>query len=143
MAMLVKLKLRLEPVNCPGVRIAVGNIVQEQRLIRPMDFNFSFDSKKYSESLSIAHFGKDANDAESAVIIKQISFFGIADPRFIWLGQYTPVYPEPWLSQQTPEPPATLNSTDYLGWNGVWQLDFSVPVFTWIHQIQSLGWIHP
>ena len=35
-----------------------------------------------------------------------------------------------------------LTNIDYLGWPGTWTLDFTSPVFTWIHQIQSLGWIY-
>jgi hypothetical protein len=139
----VQLEILLHPVGRPWIDISVHSNQTVQQLNKDTVFRFDFETKNSRECLSIAHFGKDSDDAESAVIIKQISFFGIADPRFVWLGQYTPVYPEPWLGQQTPEPPVTLNNTDYLGWNGVWQLDFSVPVFTWIHQVQSLGWIHP
>lgn len=82
---------------------------------------------------------------DKAVVIKSIDFFGITDPRFIWNGQYRPVYPAQWAQEQHQKgiPLSTvLKPHTYLGWNGTWKLDFSVPVFTWIHQTQSLGWIY-
>jgi hypothetical protein len=29
-----------------------------------------------------------------------------------------------------------------MGWNGRWELNFRVPIFTWIHQLENLGWIY-
>jgi hypothetical protein len=77
-----------------------------------------------------------------AVIIDSVEFFGISDPRFVWAGVYWPEYPEPWLSQQNPSPQAALTNHNYLGWNGVWRLNFDVPVFTWIHKTLGMGWIY-
>jgi hypothetical protein len=87
--------------------------------------------------LEIEHFKKDENDHATAVIVKQISFFGISNPKFIWAGTYYPDYPAHY-----PDKIAQLPGQEYLGWNGVYRLDFSVPVFTWIHRIQSLGWMY-
>jgi hypothetical protein len=139
----VKIDILLSPINIPTVTLAVADCCKHASIDCEALFSFEFKTNRPWEQLTIAFSGKSSNDATTAVIIKQVSFFGIADPRFVWLGQYTPVYPEPWHGQQTPTPPATLNNTDYLGWNGVWRLDFSVPVFTWIHQVQNLGWIRP
>lgn len=79
---------------------------------------------------------------DKAVIVKQITLNGITDPKFVWAGVYYPRYPELWLGQQSIVPPATLNNQTYLGWNGTWRLDFTAPVFSWIHQLQSLGWVY-
>ena len=65
----------------------------------------------------------------------------IQDPKFAWAGIYRPEYPEPWASEQT-NLATELSSHTYLGWNGTWRLTFGVPVFTWIHQVQNLGWIY-
>ena len=94
-----------------------------------------FHNKKDSDSDLIT--GHDM-----AVIIKNLDFFGISHPKFVWAGTYTPVYPEPWYSQQLDPPPSRLINQDRLSWNGRWCLDFSVPVFTWMHQILDLGWIY-
>ena len=82
---------------------------------------------------------------DKAVVIDGISFFGIHDKKFIWMGQYRPCYPEPWATQQrdlgrAPDP--VLTNVDRLSWNGVWTLDFDLPIFTWIHRVQDLGWIY-
>jgi hypothetical protein len=79
--------------------------------------------------------------ADKAVIIEKISLNDIDDPRFVWAGEYRPCYPEPWASEQSNLDPV-LKNHNYLGWNGKWTLTFDVPVFTWIHQTQDLGWIY-
>ena len=76
-----------------------------------------------------------------AVEIESVTVEGITVDRFKWAGIYTPNYPEPWASTQTNLQP-TLQSATYLGWNGRWELPFSVPIFTWIHQTENLGWIY-
>ena len=92
--------------------------------------------------LDILFFNKVDSDADTAIIIDSIEFFGITDPQFVWTGTYCPIYPEPWHSQQISKPATQLHQQNYLGWNGTWRLDFEVPVFTWIHKIQNLGWIY-
>ena len=86
----------------------------------------------------------DKRDLE-AVVIQQVSFFGITDPRFTWAGVYEPVYPEPWATEQSDagvilQP--QLSPHTYLSWPGTWTLIFELPVFSWIHNIQDLGWIY-
>jgi hypothetical protein len=82
---------------------------------------------------------------QEAVIVESVSFFGIEDPKFAWAGIYEPKYPEPWATQQLSQgvvlKPQLCPHT-YLGWPGKWTLTFDVPVFTWIHQTQNLGWIY-
>jgi len=142
MAIPVQIEIQLHPVGRPRIDISVHASRTVKQLDEDTVFRFNFETENSHECLSLTHFGKSADDADSAVIIKQISFFSISDPRFVWLGQYTPDYPELWYNQQISKPAAVLTNTDYLGWNGTWKLNFSVPVFTWIHQIQNLGWIH-
>ena len=31
---------------------------------------------------------------------------------------------------------------NYVDWNGIWVLDFTVPVYTWLHKVLGLGWIY-
>lgn len=82
---------------------------------------------------------------QEAIVIQQVSFFGIADQRFVWAGVYEPVYPEPWATEQASAGiilKSQLSPHTYLGWPGMWTLDFEAPVFSWIHKIQNLGWIY-
>ena len=92
--------------------------------------------------LEIVFMNKPNNDPDMAVMIDKVEFFGISDPRFVWAGVYTPKYPEPWYSQQTEKPLAQLSQQTYMGWNGKWRLEFTVPVFTWMHKTLNLGWIY-
>jgi hypothetical protein len=81
------------------------------------------------------------NNVDKAVIVDQIIFNGIQSPNFVWNGKYCPIYPEPWASEQQNLEPL-LKSHNYLSWNGKWTLTFSMPIFTWIHQTENLGWIY-
>jgi hypothetical protein len=92
--------------------------------------------------LEIVFMNKPELDHDMAVVVDSVEFFGIADPKFVWAGVYTPKYPEPWYSQQQSKPLAQLPQHNYMGWNGCWRLDFTVPVFTWMHQTLNLGWVY-
>lgn len=132
----VKMRVTLEPVGEPWIDIDVEGWGQIQRLTETTDFDFEFDAQDRC-CLKIEHFKKADNDATTAVIIKSISFFDIADPKFVWAGTYYPDYPEHYTDKKP-----TLPGQGYLGWNGIYRLEFSVPVFTWIHQTLDLGWIY-
>jgi len=94
--------------------------------------------------LTLEFFKSDA-DHTSALMLHDVSIHGISDKKFIWGGIYRPRYPEPWASQQMVNGvllEKELRNTDYLGWGGTWTLQFTSPIFTWIHQVQGLGWIY-
>ena len=132
----VKMRVTLEPVGEPWVDVDVEGWGRIQRLTEPTDFDFEFDAEDRC-CLKIEHFKKADDDATTAVIVKSISFFGIADPKFVWSGVYYPDYPEHYADKKP-----VLPGQGYLGWNGTYRLEFSVPVFTWIHQTLGLGWIY-
>lgn len=136
MATKVKMCVTLEPVGKPWIIAEANGQGQLQQLLTTHDFNFDFraDDNGY---LKITHFDKADHDHDTAVIVKEIKFFNISDPKFIWAGVYYPEYPEHYPNKTSPLP-----GQGYLGWNGVYRLEFSVPVFTWIHQTQNLGWIY-
>lgn len=147
---LVKLALTLEPIwhqDPPRVRTGIEKNLTELDIKEITTINFEFLASK-SCNLIVEFLNKNDQDTvpdqglDKAVIVKSVNFFGIEDPRFVWAGVYTPSYPEPWYSQQAVKPKKTLNSHTYLSWNGKWTLTFDVPVFTWIHQTQNLGWIY-
>jgi hypothetical protein len=98
-----------------------------------------------SHVLKICYHNKSEHDRTQAIAIKSIEFNGIQDPKFIWAGEYTPVYPEPWATQQRDQGKRLapiLTNTDFMGWEGEWALTFSVPVFTWIHRLKNFGTIY-
>lgn len=146
----VKIAVQLTPVyhnDYPAGRIAAGSKVIDFVLTEPTVFELDIFAET-SDRLSIEFLNKTDNDThlelglDKAIVIDWISFFGIKDPKFVWDGVYTPVYPEPWYSQAVEKPSKSLKNSNYLGWNGAWQLDFTVPVFSWIHCVQSHGWLY-
>lgn len=137
----VQLCVKLRPIGQPWVKVSVHGITEARQLTTVDDFVFELSASN-NLSLIVEHYNKDAADAVTAVEIVSVSFFGIQDPKFAWAGTYTPVYPEPWASEQLTTLPCTITPQTYLGWNGTWRLDFSVPVFSWIHQVQNLGWLY-
>lgn len=132
----VKMCVTLEPVGTPWAAVEVADQKRAQQLTKTTNFEFEFLAQGLC-CLKIKHFKKADHDPSTAVIVKQISFFGITDPKFVWAGDYYPDYPEHY-----PEKTSPLPGHGYLGWNGTYRLEFSVPVFTWIHQTQALGWIY-
>lgn len=134
----------------PQVVVSCSNIRYEKQLTQTETFHFVLLGVSGPCRLAIDFVNKTDADTvpelglDKAVAIERIGFFGITDPRFVWQGGYRPTYPEPWASQQRAAGvilPEVLSNTDRLSWNGTWQLDFDLPVFTWIHRVQNLGWI--
>jgi len=133
----VEISLALRPVGRPWVRVSVNNdIYTEVQLAEDIDLDIKF-SGQGSARLNVEHFNKQDNDPDTAVIINSIGFFGISDPRFVWAGVYRPNYPDHY-ENKIPE----LPGQGYLGWNGVYSLEFGIPVFTWMHQILDMGWLY-
>jgi hypothetical protein len=87
--------------------------------------------------LTVEHFGKRNLDPDTALIIKQIRFNEISDPKFVYQGTYYPNYPKHLLGSAS-----VLHHQSYLSWNGAWQLEFTLPVYTWIHKTLDFGWIY-
>ena len=95
--------------------------------------------------LEVELLGKSNLDPQQAISIKDLRINDISDKKFIWNGLYTPNYPEPWATeqrQQNIELLPCITNTDYLGWNGRWTLEFSSPIYTWIHRVQDHGWVY-
>jgi hypothetical protein len=80
---------------------------------------------------------------DKTITIKDVKIGSIQTDKFKWISEYTPRYPEPWYSEQLIKPAPTQFGATVLGFNGEWKINFSSPVYTWIHQIENLGWIWP
>lgn len=139
--------IQLEPVwwrDPPLVKIELdADVLYEGSLEKTIDLRFSRPVSAGDHRLTVRFFNKTDQDTDvvdnrdKAVIVKEIQFFDIRSPRFVWNGIYEPDYPE-----HLENNPKILKYHNYLSWNGVWYLDFTAPVFTWIHQVEDLGWIH-
>lgn len=120
------------------VRVPGQNVYKTLQNTTRVDFEFTAPSGW----VEVEFANKPADDADLAVIIDSVEFFGISDPKFVWTGIYTPRYPELWYSQQIEKPLAHIPQQNYMGWNGTWRLEFTVPVFTWIHRTLDFGWMY-
>ena len=73
--------------------------------------------------------------ADQMLHIKYIEIDEIDMGSLIYNGVYTPIYPEPWATQQknngTELPESITNSPD-LGHNGTWSLSFTSPFYMWL-----------
>ncbi len=146
----VNLSLLLKPVwfNAPPtIRISLNGLTENIILDKETWFDYRYMSASTTNRLQIEFYGKtDAdtdmvNNKDTAVIIDQIKLNGMSSPKFAWVGVYTPTYPLHYINDN-PTAASILSPFTYMGWNGVWVLEFTVPVFTWIHKIEGLGWIY-
>jgi len=138
---LVKLSVTLRPVDQPNVKVGVNGDILTVVLDKTQTMDFEFTSDKDCQLTVELVDKKD----QQAVVVESVSFFGITDPKFAWAGVYEPQYPEPWATQQHDLGVVLkqhLSPHTYLSWPGKWTLTFDVPVFTWIHRVQNLGWIY-
>ena len=144
MTHLVKLAVALQAVHndrALPVQIGIDNNLTVITLEDSTTVNFEFDAVDIC-CLTVELLDKQDQEA---VIVQDVSFFGIQDPKFAWAGVYEPRYPEPWATQQRDQGVVLkqhLSPHTYLSWPGKWTLTFDVPVFTWIHRVQNLGWIY-
>jgi hypothetical protein len=134
----------------PEINIGINNDITNVILSEDQVFHYQFVADNTS-AITVELLNKTDADTvpdkglDKAVIIESVSFFGISDPKFAWAGVYNPNYPEPWASEQLNQGVVLkqhLSPHTYLGFNGKWTLTFSVPVFTWMHKVQDLGWIY-
>jgi len=140
-------KINLKPIywrTIPAISYGVDDknfgtiLLKEKQTIYfncPLDKGFhklwiKFSNKNYEDS-------KLDQNLDMAVEIESVNFEGMTFDRFKWAGEYHPDYPEDY-----PDKISVIKSATYLGWNGVWELSFTTPIFTWIHQLENLGWLY-
>lgn len=147
-------RLCLRPIWCqspPKIKVHLDQIpVLIGELEQRREIEIAQPLIRGQHLLQVEFFGKtdtlSTPDHDHAIVIEDVSFFGIHSEKFKWQATYQPDYPEPWRSQQvsagiTLDP--ILRNKDYLGWNGVWRLNFTTPIFTWIHDVLDFGWVYP
>jgi len=134
------IEIDLEPVGLPTVLITADTYKDQITIDKPITKTYSIDKPIGPLKLSVEFFGKQDTDPDTAVIIRAVRINKIANTKIAWAGIYYPDYPKPWASKQQSLSPSLPGQT-YLGWNGRWELDITVPAFTWLHQTIGLGWI--
>jgi hypothetical protein len=138
----IEIALRHEGRTPPIIGVGMDTIEQHFTLAEPMVLKYDLNLSIGDHKFVLEWMNKTNETADMAVIIDRVSFEGLTLDRMRWASRYFPVYPQPWLSEQMILPPACHASASYLGWNGHYELPFTVPVFTWIHQLENLGWIY-
>lgn len=111
-------------------------IFEKEMSLGEHELNIDFLNKKNTDTIG-------QND--KALKIDKIILNGITSDKFVWEGVYEPIYPQPWANEQKilgKKLDKFIKPATYLGWNGRWKLIYSVPLFSWIHKIENLGWIY-
>ena len=148
-----KIDIAIDPVwhqDLPEIIVKIGPEWRwTGRLEKATHFSHTWESGKGDAKVSVELLNKQDSDTvgnkDKAVIIKGVRLNDIGTDKLLWQGRYRPRYPEPWATEQRKSGqslPEYLSAHTYLGWNGIWTLDFNIPVFTWIHRIEDLGWIY-
>lgn len=130
-----EINILLRSIGSPRCKIIVAGQMQEFVIEQEQWIIFKIQGDG-PVKLSIEHYGKLDSDPSTALIIEEIKFNEILDPKFVWAGTYSPNYPKHMTGA------SELKYHNYLGWNGVWTLDFTLPIYTWIHKTLDLGWIY-
>lgn len=127
--------------SVPEIDYGIDAITHTVQLTQPQLLCFDFDRPNSTAKFLLDFKNKSHSDPDTMVEIVSVTFEGITADRFKWAGVYTPRYPEPWASTQI-DLPVSIPGATHLGWNGRWELEFTVPIFTWIHRTECLGWIY-
>ena len=67
--------------------------------------------------------------------IKRIEIDEIDIGGLVYEGEYTPIYPEPWASQQIKDGidlKTSLRNVTAMGFDGTWKFKFSSPFYMWL-----------
>jgi hypothetical protein len=126
----IRVAVLLEPVGTPMVEIVCNHEVKIMRLFgTPTWVEFSFKQLSGPIQLTVEHRDRDPSDGVTAVVVKSVKINDIESDKIACHGIYYP----------TGMP---ARRTSYVDFNGVWILDFNVPVYTWLHEVLGLGWIY-
>lgn len=143
MATNLQFKLMLEPVGYgnvwPEFYIKIDGVLQDEGILKESQtYNFDVALADGVHTVNVGLVNKvDADTlvvgdqivADKAIIVHPIEIEGYKLDNFMHRAVYYPTARD------------KLNS-NYLGWNGHWELEFTTPIFTWIHETQQLGWIY-
>lgn len=138
LSMVLNAEYILDP---PNIGVYVDNDLLYSGILEKQTL-YNYDKNVNEGNHCIDVYFYDDHDQDKSVIVKSIKFFDIESELFIYNGIYTPIYAYDYISgdDKIDKTPQTYG---YMGWKGKWHLDFSVPIFTWLHEVEQLGWIYP
>lgn len=141
------IKLVLSPVyydEYPEIKLSFdGRQKFNGTLTEKTIFELTSDLEIGTHTIEVHFLNKKNTDTkqelglDKAVVIESVILEGFDLERFKWAGIYYPNYPEHIKNAEPVLSPAT-----YMGWNGIWILTLEIPIYTWIHKSESLGWIY-
>jgi hypothetical protein len=143
MATSLQFTITLKPVGYadrwPEFYLAMDNKLQDEGILKEEHtYNFDVTLDDGAHSIGVGFTNKVDTDtvvndneilADKAIIVEQITIEGYEFKDFLYRAVYTPVG-------------RPKSHSNYLSWNGEWTLEFTTPIFTWLHQTQQLGWIY-
>ena len=132
----VDIDIVLKPVGEPKCRISIDDQRQDLTVDKEMQIQL-FHQGHGQARLTIEHYDKAELDPTTALIIEEIKFNGISSPKFVYQANYYPTYPKHLIGNDV-----VLPHKNYLSWNGIWILEFALPIYTWIHKVEDFGWIY-
>lgn len=132
----VDIEIKLTPIGNPKCRVSLGDQCRDLTIDHEQSINISYQGCD-DIKLMIEHYDKSDDDPTTALVISQIKINNISEYKFVYQGIYYPKYPMHLINNQ-----AILPHQNYLGWNGVWILELTLPIYTWIHKTLDLGWIY-
>lgn len=124
---IVRVSVLLEPVGNPDVLISCDDQQQALIVTTPTWVDFVYTKEQGPSTLTVKH--RNRQDNTTAVIVKSVRLNDIEHIQNTYQGVYYPTGMEP-------------KRDTYIAWEGVWILNFTVPVYTWMHNTQGLGWIY-
>ena len=135
--------IRLKPhgQTHPDISYGVDELTNTLTITQPVTLKFDVNLTEGNHKFCMQFLNKTNDTPDMAVEIESATFEGMTYDRFKWASRYYPIYPEPWASEQQ-HLEQMIPSATYLGWNGYYEIPFTVPIFTWIHQTENLGWIY-
>jgi hypothetical protein len=106
----------------------------EHELEEGKEYSLRIDmSKKETSQTVIDNDGGIIKD--QLLHIKNIEIDEIDIGALVYEGEYSPIYPEPWATQQRAkgvELPSNIKNVKTMGHNGQWRLNFVSPFYTWL-----------
>jgi len=124
-----RIGLLLKPIGTPDVVVICNNQRTEIILSQPTWINFDYMGVFGEGQLTVEHRNRQSFDGVTAVVVDSIKMNNIESPKIVLQGIY---YPNDRESRRT----------NYIDWNGIWILNYTLPIYTWIHQVEGLGWIY-
>ena len=106
----------------------------EETLHEKFNYELRFKRLNKDDSQTIVN---DKGDIlhDQLLHIKSIEIDEIDIGSLVFEGVYTPIYPEPWATQQANagnELPKTLKNVTQMGHDGEWRFTFTSPFYMWL-----------